>query len=263
MMNGNNPIKRDSASNYETLTEEELTRYSRQISIPGFGEAGQMRLKNARVAIAGAGGLGSAVALYLAAAGIGHIKILDDDAVELSNLNRQILYWESDIGKEKAVSAEKKLREINPYIEVRGVRNKITEENAVELLEDVNAVVDCLDNFSTRYIINDASIELGIPLFHGACMEFGGQVTTIIPKKTACLKCIFPRGPPHKKAPILGAVAGTIGAIQATEVVKFFAGMESLLTNKLLIYDGRFISYEIIELERNEDCPSCGGLHEG
>jgi len=258
-MHGNSPTESDSmASDSITLTEEEMARYSRQISIPEFGKAGQEKLKNARAAVAGAGGLGSAVAIYLAAAGIGYIKIIDDDVVELSNLNRQILYSESDIGRDKAHSAEKKLRVINPDIEIVGVNERITEKNAVGLLKDVDAVVDCLDNFETRYVINDAAIELGIPLFHGACMEMGGQVMTVMPKRTACLKCIFPNPPPHKKTPILGAVAGTIGTIQATEVIKFFVGMESLLTNKLLIYDSRFFSYDIIELERNEKCPSCG-----
>lgn len=258
-MHGSSSTKSSSITfNSGTLTEEELIRYSRQISILGFGKEGQRKLKNAGVAVVGAGGLGSAVAIYLAAAGIGYMKIIDDDVVELSNLNRQVLYGEGDIGRGKAHSAEKKLREINPDIEIVGVNERITEKNAVGLLKDADAVVDCLDNFETRYVINDAAIELGIPLFHGACMEMGGQVMTVMPKRTACLKCIFPNPPPHKKTPILGAVAGTIGTIQATEVIKFFVGMERLLTNKLLIYDSRFFSYDIIELERNEKCPSCG-----
>ena len=258
-MHGNSSTKVNSIKfNSRTLTKKEQVRYSRQISIPGFGKAGQEKLKNARVAVVGAGGLGSAVAIYLVAAGIGYIKVIDDDDVELSNLNRQILYGERDIGRGKARSAEKKLGDINPDIEVTGVNERITEKNAAGLLKDVDAVVDCLDNFETRYVINDAAIEIGIPLFHGACMEMGGQVMTVMPKRTACLKCVFPRAPPHKKTPILGAVAGTIGTIQATEVIKFFVGMEPLLADKLLIYDSRFFSYDIIELERNEKCPSCG-----
>ena len=243
------------------LTERDAIRYSRQISIPGFGKEKQRKLKSAKVMVAGAGGLGSAAALYLAAAGIGYIKIIDDDAVELSNLNRQIFYGEEDIGKDKASCAEKKLKSMNADIKVRGIKEKITEDNAVELIKDVDAVVDCLDNFDTRYIINDACIKLGIPLFHGACMEFGGQAMTVIPEETACLRCIFPK-PPHKKVPILGAVAGAIGTIQATEVVKFFAGIEPALAGKLLIYDGKFFSYELIELKRRENCPSCGVSNE-
>jgi len=245
------------------LTEKDRERYSRQIAIPGFGEAGQEKLKKGRVAIAGAGGLGSAVAIYLAAAGVGYIRIIDDDIVELSNLNRQILHGDSDIGKDKVVSAGERLSEVNPDVEVEGVKGRITEENAEELLGGMDAVVDCLDNFGTRYVLNDASIALRIPLFHGACNEMGGQVATIIPGKTACLRCIFPNAPPSAKTPVLGAAAGTIGTIQSTEVIKFISGTGDLLAGKLLIYDGMFAEYDIIEVKRDERCPSCGSGRSG
>ncbi len=242
------------------LTGRDMKRYSRQIAIPDFGAEGQEKLKKSKVVIAGAGGLGSAAGTYLATAGIGHIVIIDDDTVELSNLNRQTLHRDNDIYKCKAASAKEELSMINPDIEVKGIREKITEENAVKLLRGADAVVDCLDNFHTRYILNDGSITSGIPLFHGACREMGGQASVIIPGRTACLKCIFPNPPPTKRIPILGAVAGTIGTIQATEVVKFIAGMKTTLAGKLLLYDARFLAYELIELERNAQCPSCGGI---
>ncbi len=245
------------------LTEKEKERYSRQIGMPDFGEECQKKLKNARVAIAGAGGLGSAAGIYLAAAGIGHITIIDDDVVELSNMNRQILHTTADVGRSKVSSAEEKLSAINPDIKVRGINERITGENAGKLLGGMDAVVDCLDNFDTRYVLNDASISMGIPLFHGACRGMGGQSTVVIPGETACLRCIFPRAPPPEKTAVMGAAAGTIGTIQATEVIKFISGMENLLAGKLLIYDGQFLEYELIEVERNASCPSCGGLNEG
>ena len=241
------------------LTERDKERYSRQIAIPGFGEEGQEKLEKGKVAIAGAGGLGSAVAIYLAAAGVGYIRIIDDDTVELSNLNRQILHGDSDIGRDKVLSAVERLRDANPDVEVEGVRERITGENAVELLGGMDAVVDCLDNFDTRYVLNDASIALKMPLFHGACSEMGGQVATVIPGRTACLRCMFPDPPPPAKTPVLGAAAGTIGTIQSTEVVKFLTGTGDLLAGKLLIYDGMFGEYDIIEVKRNGKCPSCGG----
>ncbi|MEA1994090.1 MAG: HesA/MoeB/ThiF family protein [Euryarchaeota archaeon] len=242
-----------------TLTNRELTRYDRQIRIQEFGKKGQENLKKAHVVIAGAGGLGSSVSVYLAAAGIGQLSIVDHDAVELSNLNRQILHWERDIGESKIESIVKKLMQINSDIKVRGIREKIKEENVLELLKGADAVVDCMDNFRTRFILNNAILELDIPFFHGACAGFEGRATTILPRKTPCLRCIMPQTPREKKTPVLGATAGTIGTIQATEVVKYLAGAGSLLTNKLLVYDSLHLAYDLIKIERNPKCPSCGG----
>jgi len=240
------------------LSDRDLTRYNRQVNIQEFGRKGQESLKKAHVVIAGAGGLGSSVSIYLTAAGIGHISIIDHDTVELSNLNRQILHWERDIGKNKVESAVEKLTHINSNIEINGIEEKISEENVLELLKGADAVVDCMDNFHTRFILNDAILKLDIPFFHGACYGFEGRATTIIPKKTPCLRCIIPKSPPEKKVPVIGTTPGTIGTIQATEVIKFFAGIKPLLTNKLLIYDSRHLTYDLIKIERNPKCPSCG-----
>lgn len=247
----------------KNLSYYDLERYARQIIIPNFGKEGQEKLKKARVAIVGLGGLGSAVSIYLTVAGIGHLKIIDDDIVEISNLNRQILHGDNDISKSKVKSAKEKLSTINPDIEITGIKEKITKNNVIKLLKNTDVIVDCMDNFPTRYVLNDASLKLSIPFFHGACRGMEGRATTIIPRKTPCLKCIYPHLPPSEKFPILGAVAGTIGTIQATEVVKFFVGMEPLLTNKLLVYDAQFLTYDLIKIECNSKCPSCGGLNEG
>ena len=242
-----------------TLTNRELTRYDRQIRMQEFGKKGQENLKKAHVVVAGAGGLGSSAGIYLAASGIGHISIIDHEAVELSNLNRQILHWERDIGKSKVESAVEKLRQINSDIEILGTEKEIKEENVLELLKGADAIVDCMDNFHTRFILNDAALKLNIPFFHGACYGFEGRATTIIPKKTPCLRCIIPKSPPEKKVPIMSTTPGTIGTIQATEVIKFFAGIKPLLTSKLLIYDSWYLTYDLIKIERNRKCPSCGG----
>jgi len=245
------------------LKKREIERYDRQMIIPNFGTEGQEKLKKTKVTIAGVGGLGSVVSIYLTVAGIGHLKIIDDDIVEISNLNRQILHGANDIDNSKAKSAKEKLSRLNPDTEVTGVKEKITENNVLELLKNTDAIVDCMDNFHTRYLLNEAAIKMGMPLFHGACRGMEGQITTIIPGKTPCLRCIFPRAPPEEKFPILGAVSGTIGTIQATEVIKFFVGMEPLLTDRLLIYDAQFLTYDQIEIKRNPKCPSCGGFNEG
>lgn len=241
------------------LSDRDKERYKRQIIVPEVGVEGQRKLKSAHIAVVGAGGLGSAVSTYLAVAGIGKLSIIDNDRVELGNLNRQILHWERDIGKSKANSAIEKLKQINTELEVISFGKTIDNKNVLDLIKGSDGIVDCMDNFKTRYVLNDAALKLSIPLFHGACRGWGGQVTTIIPKKTACLKCIFPKAPPKEATPILGAVAGTLGTIQATEVIKFLVGIEPLLTNKLLIYDSKFLTYDLIRVERKKGCPSCGG----
>jgi len=239
------------------LKSKELERYNRQIRI--FGEEGQEKLKNAKVFIAGAGGLGSPVSIYLAVAGVGRIRIVDKDIVELSNLNRQILHWDKDVGKRKAESAEEKLKEINPDIEVEALSETIAENNALELVNDADLIIDAMDNFPTRYLLNRAALAKHIPFFHGAIYGFEGQVTTIIPGKTACLRCIFPEAPPPETFPVIGVTPGVIGLIQATEVVKYIVGFRGLLTNRLLIWDGLATRLEEIAVERNPDCGDCGG----
>jgi adenylyltransferase/sulfurtransferase len=239
------------------LTKYDLERYDRQIRISGFGLEGQKRLKDAKVLVAGAGGLGFPISVYLVAAGIGTIKIVDCECVELSNLNRQLLHWHEDIGRRKVESAREKLLKINPSVNVEVYDEVITNDNASSLVSGVDAVVDALDNYEARYALNRACLEKKIPFFHGAVHGLLGQATTIIPFETACLRCIIPMAPPRETPPILGPVAGTIGSIQATEVIKYIVGMGELLKNRLLIYDGLFVEFYTIEVKRNPACPDC------
>lgn len=223
-----------------------------------LGEQGQEKLKKSRAAIVGMGGLGSAVSLYCAAAGVGHLAVIDADRVELSNLNRQVLHEEGSIGQEKARSAQRSLTARNSDITVEAVVAEITAHTAPSLLQGMDVVVDCLDNFAGRYVLNQACLALGIPLVHGACTEMHGQVMTIIPRKTSCLKCVFPRPPPSRPSPILGCIAGTVGTLQATEVIKLLAGIQPLLAGRLLVYDGHFMTWEIMDVRKDERCPHCG-----
>ncbi len=238
------------------LTENELKRYERQIRI--FGADGQERLKNAKVFVAGAGGLGSAISIYLAAAGIGRIRIVDHEKIELSNLNRQILHCDEDIGREKAASAEEKLKKINPDVSLEAISETIEENNVLELVDDFDLIVDAMDNFHTRYLLNRAAIVKNIPFFHGAINGLYGQATTIIPGKTACLRCIFPEPPPSMTFPVVGATCGVIGCIQVTEIVKYIVKMGSFLENRLLLWDGLNAKIDEIEIERNPSCEDCG-----
>ena len=238
------------------LLERERERYARQMLL--FGEEGQERLKKAKVFIAGAGGLGCPIALYLAVAGIGEILLADRDTVDRTNLNRQVLHWERDIGELKARSAEAKLREVNPDIRVNAFATTINEANVRDLVGDADLIVDALDNFPTRYLLNREALRSGIPLLHGGIRGFDGQVTTIIPGRTACLECIFPEAPPAEVFPVIGTTAGIIGVIQANEAVKYLLGRKDLLSNRLLLWDGLTTTLENYTVERRPECPACG-----
>lgn len=231
-------------------------RYERQIRL--FGSEGQKRIERATALVVGAGGLGSSVSTYLAVAGIGLIIIVDGDVVEESNLNRQILHWTRDIGRPKAVSAAETIKGLNPEIEVEAVALFADEENLADLVGDADLVVDALDNFPSRYLLNRAAIARDVPLFHGAISGFDGQATTIIPKKTPCLRCIFPNSPPKETSPALGATCGVIGSIQASEVIKYLTGKGELLCGRLLIWDGTRARCDEIPIERNPGCMDCG-----
>lgn len=240
------------------LSQEELVRYDRQIMIREIGREGQERLKNAKVFIAGAGGLGSPVSIYLAAAGVGHIRIADHDRVELSNLNRQILHWDNDIGSMKVDSAAEKLGKLNPAIKVEIIRETISEENVADMTDGFDAIVDAMDNFPTRYVLNKAAVEKNIPFFHGAVSGLEGRAMTIIPGKTACLRCMYHGIPPAEKFPVIGVTPAIIGSIQATEVIKCLVGMGDLLTNRLLIYDGMSMVFKEFKIRKNPECDHCG-----
>ena len=228
-----------------------------------FGDEGQERLKTAHIVIAGAGGLGSPVSLYLAVAGIGTITIIDMDVVDQTNLNRQILHTDRDVGKKKTVSAEEKLMAINPDIRIHAIDSRIDETNAARLVGSADGIVDAMDNYPTRYLLNEVAITKRIPLFHGAIRGFYGQATTIIPGKTPCLKCIFPKAPPKEVFPVVGATPGVIGSVQATEVIKYLLGSGDLLTNRLFVWDGLAGRADEISAERIPCCPACGGLTPG
>ncbi|MDD4653246.1 MAG: HesA/MoeB/ThiF family protein [Methanothrix sp.] len=239
------------------LSDAEKNRYSRQIRL--FGEDGQEKLKRTSVFIAGAGGLGSAISIYMAAAGFGKIRICDCDTVELSNLNRQILHTSADVGRYKAMSAHETLTGINPEIEVQALTEIISQENIGELLQGCDLIMDGMDNYPVRYILNRAALQMKIPLFHGAIRGYQGQATTIIPGRTACLSCLFPRAPPPSIFPALGATCGIIGSIQVTDAVKYVTGTGQLLENRLLLWDGLSGCLEEIACERNSACPECSG----
>ncbi len=247
------------------LTETSRRRYARHIALPQVGMAGQQQLLDARVLIVGTGGLGSPVALYLAAAGVGTIGLVDDDVVELSNLQRQILHTTNDEGVPKTASGARHILDLNPHVAVSPHQTRLTAANAVRILSGYDIVVDGTDNFATRYLINDASMYARIPVVHGSVFRFEGQVAVFKPYETACYRCVFPAPPPPNLAPscteagVLGVLPGVIGTMQATEVLKIILGIGEPLYGKLLTYDALDETIHTVRLERNPQCPSCGG----
>lgn len=239
------------------LTPEETERYDRQLIMEDIGQQGQEKLKQASVFLAGAGGLGSPISMFLAAAGIGKICIVDDGFVETSNLNRQILYRDEDLGQSKVVCAQKALERLNPHIQVKSIPEKIQVDNAYELVGNCDIIVDALDNYTTRYLLNQVAFQKNIPLVHGAVEEFYGQATTIIPGRTNCLKCLIPSGPAQRIWPIISVTCGLIASIQAAEVIKYIVGVGRLLENRFLMVDGLNTKVEEMELERTPGCEIC------
>ena len=242
------------------LTKGEMERYDRQIIVRGFGVEGQEKLKKARVFIAGAGGLGSAAATYLTAAGVGVIRLVDHDRVELSNLNRQVLHWDEDIGRSKVASAAEKLNQLNRGVEIEAIEEMITEANVSQLVAGFDLIVDAMDNLPTRYLLNKVAIEKNIPFFHGAVHGFEGRAMTIIPGETACLRCVYRGVIPEDKFPVIGVTPAVIGCIQATEVIKYIVGVGQLLTNRLLVYDGLSMKFTEFRVKKDPNCEHCGDL---
>mgnify|MGYP003760807709 FL=1 len=222
-----------------------------------FGEEGQKKLRKAKIFVAGAGGLGSPISTYLAIAGIGKIILADFDSVELSNLNRQFLHHEKDVGREKIKSAEEKLLSLNPEIKIETIRERITEENADSVVPSCDLIIDALDNFDTRHVLNRLAVERNIPLVHGAVSGYRGQVTTVIPGKTPCLYCIFPTSLKKEVFPVLGTTPGVIGTIQANEAIKYITGQGKLLEGRLLLWDGLSCSFSELKINKTENCPIC------
>jgi adenylyltransferase/sulfurtransferase len=245
-------------------SEEQLTRYSRHILLPEVGGKGQQKISQARVLIVGAGGLGSPAAFYLAAAGIGTIGLIDGDVVDLSNLQRQVIHQTDDVGRPKVDSARAKIEALNPNVAVETHYTRLTAENALDLLGRYDIVVDGVDNFSSKFLINDACFFAHKPLVHGGIIRFDGRVFTILPGKSACFRCIFKQPPPPgtvancQEAGVIGALAGVIGTIQATEVLKWILGRGRLLTDRLLDYDARQTRFREIKVARNPRCALCG-----
>jgi adenylyltransferase/sulfurtransferase len=250
------------------LTTDEIERYSRQILVPDLGGKGQIRLRQGRVLVIGAGGLGSPAAFYLAAAGVGTLGLIDPDEVELSNLQRQILHRTADIGRKKVESARSRLLELNPGVAVVTQAVRLDADNAASIFADYDFIVDGSDNFPTKFLVNDTAVRLNIPFSHAGILRLQGQTMTVVPHRSACYRCFFKQPPPAEEllscqqAGILGAVAGTIGSIQATEAIKFLAGFEEgLLTDRLLTYDARALKFHTVEVKKDPECCACGGVN--
>ncbi|WP_394847890.1 molybdopterin-synthase adenylyltransferase MoeB [Pendulispora brunnea] len=255
------------------LTDAQRDRYSRHILLPEVGEVGQARLLKSKVLLLGAGGLGSPAALYLAAAGVGTLGIVDADTVDASNLQRQILHSTSRVGVPKVESAAKAISEINPDVKVVGHQERLTSENVERLFADYELVVDGTDNFPTRYLVNDASVWMGKPIVHGSIFRFDGQATTFLPPKAAekfgrqagpCYRCLYPEPPPPHLAPscqeagVLGILCGIVGTLQATEAIKLLLGKGDLLAGRLITYDSLKMQFRELKLRKDPNCPVCG-----
>lgn len=247
------------------LSEEQIERYSRHILLPEVGGKGQKKLLDASVMCIGAGGLGSPAILYLAAAGVGRIGIIDDDVVDLSNLQRQILHGTADVGRSKAVSAKESVEAINPDCQVEIIEGRLDITNVMDILGRYDAVIQGCDNFPTRFLVNDACFYLGKPLFDGAVLRFEGQASNFLTGPDApCYRCLYAEPPPPGMVPscqeagVLGAVVGTIGTIQATEFLKWALGIGDSLTGRLLRYDALAMTIRTHKLQKDPDCPLCG-----
>ncbi len=245
------------------LTEEQLERYSRHILMRNVGVEGQEKICGGKVLIIGAGGLGSTVSLYLAAAGVGTIGLADGDVVDLANLQRQVIHFTADVGKAKVISAKEKMEAINPDIKVVTYRERVSANNISEIIKEYDFVVDCTDNFPSKFLINDACVLGEKPFSHAGILRFDGQTMTYVPGET-CYRCVFKAPPPKGAIPggaqvgVLGAAVGMLGTIQAAEALKYLAGIGELLVNRLLIFDALSMNFRTVSFKWNPDCPVCG-----
>lgn len=247
-----------------SLTNEEYARYSRHLILPEVGLEGQRKLKKARVLTIGTGGLGSPLGLYLAAAGIGTLGVVDFDVVDESNLQRQIIHGTKDVGRPKIASAQDRINDLNPNVKIEAFETRLTSENALELFKDFDVIVDGTDNFATRYLVNDASVLTGKPNVYGSIFRFEGQATVFWAEKGACYRCLYPEPPPPGLVPscaeggVLGVLPGIVGTIQANEVIKVILGAEGILLNRLLLFDAWKMRFRELKLKKNPHCPLCG-----
>ncbi len=251
------------------LTKQELTRYSRHILLPEVRRSGQERLKTARVFVVGAGGLGSPVLLYLAAAGVGHIAFVDNDSLDLTNLQRQILYTTDQVGQAKAIAAAERLRALNPHCSITGVVERLSAANIETFIKPgdgppVDLVIETSDNFGTKFLVNDACVLAGVPVILGGILRFEGQLMAVSPGTSACYRCLFGAPPPAGSVPgcseagVLGAMAGTIGSLQAAEALKILTGAGEPLFGKMMVFDLLTSRFRTLTLPRNVTCPVCG-----
>jgi sulfur-carrier protein adenylyltransferase/sulfurtransferase len=246
------------------LTNDEVKRYSRHLIMPEVGVDGQRRLKGGSVLCIGAGGLGSPAAMYLAAAGVGRIGVVDFDVVDFSNLQRQIIHGTPDVGRSKLASARDRLHAINPHVEIEGFETELTSQNALKLFETYDVILDGTDNFPTRYLTNDACVLLGKPNAYGSIFRFEGQASVFATKDGPCYRCLYPEPPPPGLVPscaeggVLGVLPGVIGVIQATEAIKLIAGIGEPLIGRFLIYDALRMRFRELKLRKDPDCPVCG-----
>src|SRR5580700_9321012 len=248
----------------EKLSNEEILRYSRHLIMPEVGMEGQLKLKRAKVLLIGTGGLGAPLGLYLAAAGVGTLGLVDFDVVDFTNLQRQVTFGSSDVGKPKSEAARARLSNLNPDIEVKAFETKLTSENALELFRDFDVIVDGTDNFPTRYLVNDASILLGKPNVYGSIFRFEGQATIFGMPDGPCYRCLYPEPPPPGLVPscaeggVLGVLTGIVGSIQAAETLKLIIGAGEPLVGRLLLFDALAMRFRELKLRKNPDCPLCG-----
>ncbi len=246
------------------LSEEEIERYSRHIILPEVGGGGQQKLKQSSVLVIGAGGLGSPALLYLTAAGVGRIGVIEDDVVDLTNLQRQVLHATPDVGKAKAKSASETMQRLNPHVEIDIHQHRLTKNNIFDIIESYDVIVDGVDNFPTRYLLNDACVMKNKTLVEGGILRFMGLIMSIRGGDTACYRCVFEEPPPPGTVPscaeagVLGAVAGVVGTLQATEVLKILTGIGKPLYNRLLQFDAEELRFHEVKAKRNPGCPVCG-----
>src|SRR5579871_4156185 len=247
-----------------TLNKDEILRYSRHLIMPEVGMDGQQKLKAAKVLCIGTGGLGSPLALYLAAAGVGTLGLVDFDVVDYTNLQRQIIHTTADVGRKKLDSAAEKLEAINPFVEIKKFETRLSSQNALEIFKDYDIVADGTDNFPTRYLVNDACVLLGKPNVYGSIFRFEGQASVFATEEGPCYRCLYPEPPPPGLVPscaeggVLGILPGLVGVIQATEVIKLILGIGDPLIGRLLLVDALGMNFRTLKLRKNPDCPACG-----
>ncbi|BDG01175.1 molybdopterin-synthase adenylyltransferase MoeB [Anaeromyxobacter oryzae] len=252
------------ASELPQLGQEEILRYSRHLIIPDVGVEGQRRLKAARVLMVGAGGLGSPIGLYLAAAGVGTLGLVEFDVVDVTNLQRQVIHGTKDVGRKKVESARDRIHDVNPHVEVVAYDTQLTSENALEIIRNYDLVVDGTDNFATRYLVNDACVLLGKPNVYGSIFRFEGQSTVFCTTDGPCYRCLYPEPPPPGLVPscaeggVLGVLPGLLGLVQATETVKLIVGAGEPLVGRLLLLDALRMDFRTVKLRKNPSCPACG-----